>query len=168
MTSKHGQSLNEIEVTKWILASEDFRPPPGKVVAIHAFQMLCPGCIFHGVPQAQKLHSFFNEEHVSVLGLHTVFEHHEGMQEASLRAFMHEFRISFPVGIDAPSKQGAIPKTMALFQLQGTPSWLIFDRSGNLQLNIFGKIEDLVLGSEISRLALSGTPDGTNILRNKI
>ena len=28
----------------------------GRAVALHAFQMLCPGCVSHGLPQAGRLH----------------------------------------------------------------------------------------------------------------
>lgn len=165
MSSSVSPSLSDVEVTKWLGAEEGFSPPSGKVVAIHAFQMLCPGCVLHGVPQAQKLNALFDEEHVVVLGLHTVFENHEAMQETSLKAFMHEFRIRFPVGIDVPSAQGSIPKTMTKFQLQGTPSWLIFDRSGQLKVHAFGQVEDMLLGSEIARIAYEGLPAGAKIHR---
>ena len=145
--------LSDIEVASWLNVDVGFALPVGKVVAIHAFQMLCPGCVLHGIPQAKKLHGIFNEEHISVMGLHTVFEHHEAMQEPSLKAFLSEFRVHFPVGIDVPSGK-SIPKTMRKFDLQGTPSWLIFDRQGNLKIHNFGQVDDMVLGAEIARLAL--------------
>lgn len=156
--------LTDLEVSSWLNTEGGFALPSGKVVALHAFQMLCPGCVLHGIPQAQKLHSTFSEEHVSVLGLHTVFEHHEAMQEPSLRAFLHEFRVAFPIGIDIPSGK-TIPKTMRKFQMQGTPTWLIFDRQGELKIHSFGQADDLALSSEITRLALEGLPSGTSILR---
>lgn len=28
----------------------------GSVVVLHAFQMLCPACVMHGLPQAQRVH----------------------------------------------------------------------------------------------------------------
>jgi peroxiredoxin len=28
----------------------------GKVVVLHAFQMLCPGCVSHAIPQVKRLH----------------------------------------------------------------------------------------------------------------
>lgn len=45
-------------------------------------------------------------------GLHTVFEHHEGMQPVSLQAFLHEFRVTHPVGVDAATPGKRIPATM--------------------------------------------------------
>lgn len=159
----------ELIISKWLnsdtpLSLESLR---GKVIAIHAFQMLCPGCVLHGIPQAQKLFEIFNPEHVQVLGLHTVFEHHEAMEEKSLRAFLHEFRVKFPVGIDSPSPNQRIPQTMSLYQTQGTPTWLILDRKGELKVHAFGKLEDLVLGSEITKLALEEQSSPINLYKNK-
>jgi len=158
--------LQDIEVSKWLNVEDGFQLEANKVVAVHAFQMLCPGCVLHGIPQSQRLYASFNEEHVAVIGLHTVFEHHEAMMEPSLRAFLHEFRIHFPVGIDAPTGQ-SIPKTMQRFQLQGTPSWLIFDRKGELKTQVFGQIEDITLGAEVARLALEGMASDTRIHRGR-
>ncbi len=157
----------ELIVEKWLNTEKalTLASLKGKVVAIHAFQMLCPGCVLHGVPQAQKLFEMFSEEHVAVLGLHTVFEHHEAMQEKSLRAFLHEFRIQFPVGIDQASVGSPIPKTMELYQMQGTPSWILIDPQGFVQLHAFGKVEDLFLGSEISRLLQANGPITNNIYK---
>ena len=56
----------------------------GRVVVIEAFQMLCPGCVSHGIPQAQRIHDTFPREEVVVLGLHTVFEHHAAMTPVAL------------------------------------------------------------------------------------
>ncbi len=55
-------------VEKWLNVENDFdvKSFNGKVVAIHAFQMLCPGCILHGVPQAQRLYDTFNSDQVSI------------------------------------------------------------------------------------------------------
>lgn len=69
----------ELIVSKWLNTNQNLslEQLKGKVVAIHAFQMLCPGCVLHGIPQAQRLYETFSQEFVQVLGLHTVFEHHE-------------------------------------------------------------------------------------------
>jgi hypothetical protein len=127
--------------------------------------MLCPGCILHGIPQAQRIHAAFNSEQVVVLGLHTVFEHHDAMKEVSLKAFLHEFRVSFPVGIDKASNSDRIPLTMDHYKLQGTPSWLIFDQKGQLVVNAFGKVEDIQLSSILTQLALSVPPAASGVLR---
>ena len=155
----------ELIVSKWLNTTEtlSLEKLKGKVIAIHAFQMLCPGCVLHGIPQAQRLFETFHPDFVSVLGLHTVFEHHEGMKEESLKAFVHEFKVRFPVGIDEPSENNRIPKTMELYQMQGTPTWLLINKDGELKGHIFGQFDDLKLGAEIARMPLYGLPQNTNI-----
>ncbi len=123
----------------------------GKVVLIEAFQMLCPGCVVHGLPLAQKVRSHFPPEAVAVLGLHTVFEHHEAMTPVSLKAFLYEYRISFPVGVDEAGS-GALPRTMDAYQMQGTPTTLLIDKMGNLRAHWFGDLSEMKLGAEIATM----------------
>ncbi|MGH1355290.1 MAG: redoxin domain-containing protein [Thalassovita sp.] len=132
------------------LSLKDLR---GKVVVIEAFQMLCPGCVAHGVPLAQQVHEAFPAEDVAVIGLHTVFEHHAAMTPVSLKAFLHEYRITFPVGVDKPGK-AALPETMERYGLRGTPSLLLLDRKGGLVAHHFGQVSALKLGSEITSLII--------------
>ncbi len=125
----------------------------GRVVLIEAFQMLCPGCVSHGLPQAQRVAGAFSDKDVAVIGLHSVFEHHAGQgSKDSLKAFLHEYKISFPVGIDAQSEDHMLPKTMARYQMQGTPTLILIDRQGRIRKHKFGMEKDLILGAEIMSL----------------
>lgn len=144
--------LGELDVSEWVGAppAESLADLRGRVIAIEAFQMLCPGCVSHGLPQAARIHRSFRDD-VVVIGLHTVFEHHEAMTPTSLRAFLHEYRIPFPVAVDRPQGVG-LPATMERLGLQGTPSLLLVDRSGNHRLTALGQVEDLVLGAAIATL----------------
>src|SRR3546814_2662025 len=80
--------------------------------------MLCPGSVSHGLPQASRIHETFSRDDVVVLGLHSVFEHHEAQSPTSLEAFLHEYRIAFPVGVDPPGEPGGLPITMARYGMQ--------------------------------------------------
>lgn len=125
----------------------------GRVIVAGAFQMLCPGCVSELIPQLRQAHTLFKGAEVSVLGLHTVFEHHDAMGPVSLKAFLHENRITFPVAIDQPQMPKVpIPKTMELYAMQGTPTMLLIDRDGNLRRQTFGHIPDMQLGAEIMAL----------------
>ena len=131
----------------------DLEAQRGHVVVACAFQMLCPGCVSHAIPQMKAVHELLGPQGVVVVGLHTVFEHHEAMTATALRAFMHEYGIRFPVGVDRPAEDGGpIPQTMAAYQMQGTPTLLLIDRAGQRRRQIFGHIPDLRLGAEIMRL----------------
>ena len=130
----------------------------GKVVLLEAFQMLCPGCVANALPQAMRVRQTFSEADVAVIGLHTVFEHHSAQgTRAALDAFLHEYRISFPVGIDAPSDQGPLPKTMKAYQMRGTPTSILIDQNGFVRKHKFGSQEDMVLGAEIMSLLREST-----------
>ncbi|QCW49324.1 TlpA family protein disulfide reductase [Nocardioides dongxiaopingii] len=125
----------------------------GRVVLAAAFQMLCPACVEHTVPQLRKAAALFPAEQVAVVGLHTVFEHHDAMTSAALQAFLHEYRVHFPVAVDAPAIDGgAVPVTMARLSLQGTPTVMLYDRSGRLRRQTLGHLSDMQLGAEITRL----------------
>lgn len=130
----------------------------GQVVLLHAFQMLCPGCVLHGTPQAQNVHRGFADRGVRVIGLHSVFEHHAVMHRAALEVFVHEFRLTFPIAIDRSNVAGhPIPRTMQAYGLRGTPSVVVIDRAGRVRLNHFGQIDDLELGAQLG--ALLAEPD---------
>lgn len=144
----------ELEVSTWLNTptSITLAGLRGRVVVLHSFQMLCPGCISHGLPQATRIRRLFAEKDVAVIGLHTVFEHHEVMTEQALRVFVHEYRLGFPIGIDRASVNDPVPRTMRSYGFRGTPSLALVDREGRLRLSHFGQIEDLQVGAVIGQL----------------
>lgn len=147
-------SLPELVVSRWFntpqpLSLEGLR---GRVIILHAFQMLCPGCVAHGTPQAQRLHRLFAHQGLSVLGLHTVFEHHQAMTPVSLEAFIHEYGLSFPIGVDAAGENTPIPITMGRYGMRGTPTTIVIDRNGQLRAHLFGQTDDLSLGALVGSL----------------
>ncbi len=155
-------SLPELSVAQWFntkdaITLEGLR---GRVVVLHTFQMFCPGCVAQGIPQAKEVHNLFSSKDVVVLGLHTVFEHHNVMGPDALQVFLHEYGIAYPVGVDRPSVNGPIPATMQAYGLRGTPSLVVMDRSGRMRLNHFGHIDDLQLGVLLGTLIAEPTlPD---------
>ena len=112
-------------VERWFNTTADLELDAfrGRVVALHAFQILCPGCVAHGVPQAQRIAASFDPDEVAVVGLHSVFEHHAAMGPASLEAFLHEYAVRFPVAVDRPSPQGPSPRPCSATRCAGRPLW---------------------------------------------
>lgn len=142
-----------LDVAGWVNSpGVDLSDLRARVVLIEAFQMLCPGCVSHGLPQAQRVQRTFDREQVAVVGLHTVFEHHDVMGPDALEAFVSEYRITFPVAIDRPVQGRSIPATMDRYRLQGTPTALLVDRSGRLRHMFVGALDDLTLGCHLGRL----------------
>ncbi len=147
------ETAPEIDAAEWLntAAPLSLAALRGRVVVVEAFQMLCPGCVQHGLPQAQRIAEAFRPGDLQVLGLHTVFEHHavQGTR-AALEVFLHEYRIRFPVAIDRPGQP--LPATMAKYGMQGTPTLLLIDRAGRLRAQHLGTVPDLQLGAQIGAL----------------
>ena len=161
MPSPEPQPAPPWHTTTWLNTPEplSLQRLRGKVVLLHAFQMLCPGCVAHALPQAQRVAALFAQAPLAVIGLHTVFEHHAAMGLDSLRAFVHEYRIGYPVGVDAPGNDGPIPRTMQAYAMQGTPTLVLIDAQGRLRRQVFGMHDDLLLGAELATL-LAEVPHG--------
>src|SRR3954454_24199812 len=139
----------ELEVSRWFNTNEPLTLGAlrGRPVLLHTFQMLCPGCVVHAIPQAQKIHGMLRNTDLAVVGLHTVFEHHEAMTPVSLEAFIHEYRITFPIAADAPAEGTAIPVTMARYGMRRPPATVLIGRDGAIRHHGFGQQDDMALGA---------------------
>lgn len=159
MTSAH--AAPPWRVSRWFnsapLTLADLR---GRIVVAHAFQMLCPGCAMQALPQMKRVQQMFPPDRLAVIGLHTVFEHHEAQGPLALEAFLHEYRYNFPVGVDEYVEGDPLPLTMRTYAMQGTPTLILIDTQGRLREQHFGVLDDLALGAALGGL-LAEAP-GTN------
>jgi peroxiredoxin len=146
----------ELETSRWFNSEKPLtlKALKGKVVVVAAFQMQCPGCVKHGLPQAARLAEAFNGDEVAVIGLHTVFEDHDKQKPEALEAFIDELELPFPIAVDKANGGGGLPKTMEAYEIQGTPSVLVFDRQGRLRRHYLGQVDDVRLGAELMALAI--------------
>jgi len=117
----------------------------GRVVVLAAFQVLCPNSIAGGIPQARRIFETF-------IGLHATFEHHDAFSAPVLKAFIHEYRLKFPIALDQPNPTSPIPHTMERYKMRGTPSLVLIDRQGLVRKHAFGAVDDLRIGAEIGAL----------------
>ncbi|MBB3991637.1 hypothetical protein GGR19_003075 [Croceicoccus naphthovorans] len=74
------------------------------------------------------------------------------MAPNTLAAFIHEYRLTFPIGVDRASSSGPIPQTMAAYALQGTPSLILIDHRGRLRKQTLGAEDDMRVGADIALL----------------
>lgn len=157
----------ELRISQWFNTPRgmaiDLQSLRGSVVLLQAFEMLCPPCVAYAIPQAAAVHEAFPSSEVAVIWLHTVFEHHEAMTPEALEVFIHEYRVKFPIAVDAPGVQGPVPQTMQAYGLRGTPSLVVLDHVGRIRLHHFGRVDDLRLGGLIGQLraeaAIAGNCD---------
>jgi len=162
LPAAQAQPAPALQVSHWFNAAPglELEGLRGRVVALHAFQMLCPGCVSHALPQAQAMHQLFAAQGLVTLGLHSVFEHHAAMQPHALEVFLHEYRIGFPVALDAEVAGSPLPATLQRYGLRGTPSLVLIDRAGRRRLQHFGRIEDLQLGGWLGALLAESEGSG--------
>jgi hypothetical protein len=144
----------EWSVNSWFNIDHDLRLADlrGRVVVLHAFQMLCPGCVSHGIPQALRVRATFAPEDVIVVGMHSVFEHHDAMRPVSLEAFLHEYRVDIPVAVDSAVPGMAAPATLQAYRMRGTPTLILIDGRGRLRLQSCGRPDDMAVGAAIASL----------------
>jgi peroxiredoxin len=149
----------ELAISRWfnVKAPLTLAALKGRVVLLHAFQMLCPSCVAHGTPQAERAHRMFRNTDLSVIGLHTVFEHHAAMTPVSLEAFIHEYRLTFAIGVDQAGQGTPIPVTMQRYQMQGTPTSILIGRDGRIRHQGFGQEDDMSMGMIIGSLLAERT-----------
>ncbi len=67
----------ELAVTRWLNASEQLSLARlrDRVVVVLAFQMLCPGCVEHAIPQTKRLRARFidlEQSRVAVEAVHAI------------------------------------------------------------------------------------------------
>ncbi len=144
------QNPPELKASAWINSDE---PRPlaslkGRVVVVTAFQMHCPGSLKHGLPQAARMAEGFSDDEVVVMGLNTAFEEPEKQTADQLAVFAGTQGLGFPIAKDEVNG-GEVPETMAAYEIQGTPTTLIFDRQGRLRRHYLGRVDDVRLAAEV-------------------
>lgn len=161
MTATVSTLAPELAVSEWFntpapLTLRAFR---GRVVFLHAFQLLCPGCVTGSLPQVQRIERVFDHTDLQVIGIHTVFEHHAAMTPVTLGAFLHEYRVRHPVGVDMADDPYGVPVTMRRFGWRGTPSSALIGRDGTILHQTFGIDDDIAVGARIAMAIASPFPD---------
>ena len=68
MSADPWPSMPEWDIAQWFNTDQPLRVADlrGQVVLIHAFQMRCPGCVMHAIPQARQVHEQFADQGVAL------------------------------------------------------------------------------------------------------
>jgi hypothetical protein len=161
MPETASQIAPELAVSEWFNT-----PAPltlaglrGRPVFLHTFQLLCPGCIAQAIPQVQRIERVFAHSDLQIIGLHTVFENHAAMTPVTLKAFLHEYRLKSPVGVDLAEDGLDVPVTMRRYGLRGTPSSVLIGRDGTILHHMFGVEDDIAVGARIAMALAAPIPE---------
>jgi thiol-disulfide isomerase/thioredoxin len=75
MVARIGSKAPNLSVSRWVQGLEtNIDKEKDNVVLVEVFQVNCPGCFLHGIPQAIDIYKKYHKEGVTVLGIATAFE----------------------------------------------------------------------------------------------
>ena len=75
MTVKIGEKAPNFGVSDWVQgAPTNFDQEKDHIVLLEVFQVNCPGCFMHAIPEAISIYEKYKNDGVRVLGLATAFE----------------------------------------------------------------------------------------------
>lgn len=129
MSAVIGEKSPSLGVSEWIQGvPTSLEQEKDKIVLVEVFQVNCPGCFMHAIPQAIEIYNKYKDEGVRVLGIATAFEDFDkntlenlkmlaetgeviGETKSALAAYgqLQEgsklpYKIPFPLGMDKLTK----------------------------------------------------------------
>ena len=75
MSAIIGEKAPNFGVSEWVQgAPTNFDQEKDHIVLVEVFQVNCPGCFMHAIPEAINIYNKYKDEGVRVLGIATAFE----------------------------------------------------------------------------------------------
>ncbi|MDE1763924.1 MAG: TlpA family protein disulfide reductase [Thaumarchaeota archaeon] len=188
MTATVGMKAPNLNISKWIQGlPTNIDKEKDNVVLVEVFQVNCPGCFLHGIPQAIDIYNKYHRDGVTVLGVATAFEDFDKNTVENLELLLTKgetigetlkalgqyghlvegtklpYKIPFPVGMDMLKKengetsQGKINEIIEA-NVPGFDSY-----SANQKAEIIKRVKQYLKSKEYSaqtfdQYALRGTP----------
>ncbi len=133
MVAKIGAKAPDLQISTWVQGkSTNIDKEKGNVVLIEVFQVNCPGCFLHGIPEAIDIYNKYKDKGLTVLAVATAFEDFDKNNLENLQKLVTTgevigetyralaqygmlrdnnklpYRIPFSVGMDILKKEGGI------------------------------------------------------------
>lgn len=130
MIAKIGSKAPNLGVSKWVQGlPTNIDKEKDNVVLVEVFQVNCPGCFLHAIPQVIDIYNKYRKEGVTVLGISTAFEDFDKNTVENLELLLTKgetvgetlkalgqygqlvdgkklpYKIPFPVGMDLLKKE---------------------------------------------------------------
>jgi len=188
MSAVIGKKVPNFGVSEWVQgASTNFDQEKDHIVILEVFQVNCPGCFMHALPEAINIYNKFKDDGVRVLGLATAFEDFDKNTLENLKMLaetgevigetknalsMHgqlkdgnklNYKIPFPLGMDNLTKTSGEINQEKIMQFI-YPQIPDFDSQPEDYKNqIIQRVKDYMKSKEYSaetfeKFALQGTP----------
>ena len=129
MSAVIGEKCPSLGVSEWIQGTPTtLDQEKDKIVLVEVFQVNCPGCFMHAIPEAIEIYNKYKDDGVRVLGIATAFEDFDKNTVENLRMLAEtgevigetknalssygqlqdgnklSFKIPFPLGMDNLTK----------------------------------------------------------------
>ena len=188
MSAVIGQKAPNFGVSEWVQgAPTNFDQEKDHVVLLEVFQVNCPGCFMHAIPEAIEIYNKYKDDGVRVLGLATAFEDFDKNNLENLKMLAETgevvgetkgafsmsgqlqegsklpYKIPFPLGMDNLSKtSGEVSQEKIMEFIH--PQIPEFDSQPEDYRNqIIQRVKDYMKSKEYSaetfeKFALQGTP----------
>ena len=187
MSAVIGEKTPNFGVSEWVQGSPtNFDQEKDHIVILEVFQVNCPGCFMHALPEAIEIYNKYKDDGVRVLGLATAFEDFDKNTLDNLRMLAEtgevigetknalsmygqlkdgkiSYKIPFPLGMDNLTKTSGEISQEKIMQFI-YPQIPDFDsQSEDYKKQIIQRVKDYMKSKEYSaetfeKFALQGTP----------
>ena len=197
MSAQISKKAPNLKVSEWVQGNDtNLDQHSGNVVLVEVFQVNCPGCFMHGIPEAIEIFNKYKSKGVSVLGVATAFEDFDKNTLKNLKLLVETgkvvgetekmlsqygqldgdkitYKIPYPIAMDSLIKQSddVTKEQMDSLIKKQIPD---FDsQSENYKNEIYGRVKNYFLSKEYSAetfemYALPGTPSSILIDRKGV
>jgi thiol-disulfide isomerase/thioredoxin len=188
MSAIIGQKAPNFEVSDWVQgAPTNIDQEKDHIVLVEVFQVNCPGCFMHSLPEAVEIYNKYKDDGVRVIGIATAFEDFDKNNLENLKMLAEtgqvvgetqkalsmygqllpgdklQYKIPFPIGMDKLTRPNGLINQEKIMQFiyQQIPD---FDSKPEIYKGqIIQRVKDYMKSKEYSaetfeKFALQGTP----------
>ncbi len=197
MTAKIGDAAPNLHVSTWVQGRPtNIDMEKGNVILVEVFQVNCPGCFLHGIPEAIDLYTKYKDAGLTVLGIATAFEDFDKNNLENLQMLISSgqvigetrralsqygqlkegdkmpYKIPFPLGMDSLEVTGKLTESKLMdFVEANVPDFRSYNEKERQV--VVQRVEHYLQSKEYSALtfeeyALRGTPSSILVDRKGV
>ena len=182
-----GEKAPNLKLGKWVQGMDtNFDTEGDNVKLVEVFQVNCPGCFMHSIPEIINIYNKYKGDGLSVMGVATAFEDYDKNTLENLEMLLTtgevvgdtkqaltqygqlndgklQFKIPYPVAMDSLVKEGGEPsmEKMTAFINQQIPNFE--SQPDDYKNQIYAKVKEYYKSKEYSAetfemYSLQGTP----------
>ena len=182
-----GEKAPNLKLGKWVQGMDtNFDKEGDNVKLVEVFQVNCPGCFMHSIPEIINIYNKYKSDGLSVMGLATAFEDYDKNTLENLEMLLTtgevvgdtkqaltqygqlndgklQFKIPYPIAMDSLVKEGGEPsmEKMTAFINQQIPNFE--SQPDEYKNQIYARVKEYYKSKEFTAetfemYSLQGTP----------